>query len=79
MLLGVPFIAPRGLRAIEASFRSSQPSLLCVHQTVRWHVEQLLCNGYRITDWVISFSGGHRTVRWGALDCPVIHLAVGTY
>jgi hypothetical protein len=31
----------------------------------------------KITDWPLSFSDGHRTVRWEAPDCPLCHLTIG--
>jgi hypothetical protein len=68
--LGVPFIAPRDIWVVEASFGSSTPSLTaCAPECP---VCTILCVVQRSPDrWLVEFHLG-----W-ALYCPVIHIAVG--
>jgi hypothetical protein len=67
MRLGVPFIAPKQLGAVGAPFgRQFLPSvcrctgLSGAHRTMN---VMSTVRGRESTDWLISFSVGHRTVR----------------
>jgi hypothetical protein len=77
----VPFIAPKGLGAVGASVGSSQPSLVAGAPdcpVVHWTVNSTRIGHDReSTDWLVSFSVGHRTVRCGAPDRPVRYMTVG--
>jgi hypothetical protein len=77
--LGVPFIAPKGLGAVGASFGSSQPSLVAgapdcpvAHRTVN---STRIGQGRESTDWLVSFSVGHRTVRCAIWPLVLVDVA----
>jgi hypothetical protein len=69
--LGRPFIAPRDLGVVGASFRSSQPSLsvgaldcLVVHRTLHSTTVKRSLIGHFLFQTGTGLScGGHRTVR----------------
>jgi hypothetical protein len=68
--LGVPFIAPRDIWVVEASFGSSTPSMTACAPDCP--VCTIMCVVQRSPDcWLVDFHLG-----W-ALYCPVIHIAVG--
>jgi hypothetical protein len=85
MMLGVelhapmgPFYSPKGLRSRWSSIWKALVAFCpWVHRTIRCTTDSEQCNGYGISDWLVSCVGGHRTVRWVALDRPVHHVIVG--
>jgi hypothetical protein len=76
--LGGPFIAPKGLGVVGARF--GRPWLPFVRECTRLSgaPDTARCNGYITSDWLLSTSGGNRTARWVAPDCPVHQLTIGS-
>jgi hypothetical protein len=78
MRLGVPFIAPRDLGVIRASF--GRPWLPFVHGCTGVSGAHRIVNSAMATNHAIGcfpVLGWHRTVQWGAPDYLVLLLIIG--
>jgi hypothetical protein len=77
MHLGVPFMAPMDLGAVGAPF--GRPWLPFVRGCIGLSgAHRTVNSATTMKSWIGWFHVlGHRTIRWGAPDCPVLHLTIG--
>jgi hypothetical protein len=71
------FYSPKGPRSRWSSIWKALVSICpWVHRTVRCTPNTEQCNTYESPDWLVSCSGGHRTIRCSM--CPLVLADVAT-